>query len=386
MKIGKLVQQTTGYKAFIPDKFPPEEQIILSNKTQQLHAKAVLMLGKLDGITQLLPDLDFFIFMYIRKEATRSSEIEGTKATIVDVIKSEAEIETGRFPQDVERIVHYISAMEYGLKRLETFPLSLRFIREIHKVLIEKTVDAPGKTPGEFRTSQNWIGGGSPNTAKFVTPPPVELGRCLDDFEKFLYSKDEYPPLIKAALAHAQFETIHPFLDGNGRAGRLLTTFYLCKLGILERPVLYLSEYFLNNQKAYYDSLQTYHQEDADVSGWLDFFLDGVAIIATEAIETSKKINILRQKDAVKIQSLGRRAKTGVIVLENLYKLPIVSVKKVEEWTQLSRPQANDLVRKLVELGILEQRDKDVEYGREFWYKNYLNLFISKEESKSSGT
>lgn len=384
MKIGKLVQQTAGYKAFIPDKFPPEEEIILSNKTQRLHAKAVLMLGKLDGVTQLLPDLDFFIFMYIRKEAARSSEIEGTKATIIDVIKSEAEIETGRFPQDVERIVHYISAMEYGLKRIETLPLSLRFIREIHKVLIEKTVDAPGKTPGEFRTSQNWIGGGSPNTAKFVPPTPLEMNRCLNDLEKFLYTKDEYPPLIKAALVHAQFETIHPFLDGNGRAGRLLTTFYLCKLGILERPVLYLSEYFLNNQKAYYDSLQSYHQEDADVSGWLDFFLDGVAIIATEAIETSKKINILRQKDVVKIQSLGRRAKTGVIVLENLYKLPIVSVKKVEEWTQLSRPQANDLVKKLVELGILEQRDKDIEYGREFWYKNYLNLFISKEDVRNS--
>ena len=386
MKIGKLIQQPTGYKAFIPDKFPPEEQIILGNKTQQLHAKAVLMLGKLDGITQLLPDLEFFILMYIRKEAARSSEIEGTKATIVDVIKSEAEIETGRFPQDVERIVHYISAMEYGLKRLETLPLSLRFIREIHKVLIGKTVDAPGKTPGDFRTSQNWIGGGSPNTAKFVPPTPQDLHRCLDDLEEFLYTKDEYPPLIKAALVHAQFETIHPFLDGNGRTGRLLTTFYLCKLRILERPVLYLSEYFLNNQKAYYDSLQTYHQEDADVSSWLDFFLDGVAIIATEAIGTSKKINILRQKDVVKIQSLGRRAKTGVIVLENLYKLPIISVRKIEEWTQLSRPQANDLVKKLVELGILEQRDKDIEYGREFWYKNYLNLFISKEEARSSET
>jgi len=381
MKIGKLIQQPSGYKAFIPGKFPPEEQIVLSDKIHQLHAKAVLMLGKLDGITQLLPDLDFFILMYIRKEATRSSEIEGTKATIVDVIKSEAEIGTNRFPQDVERIMHYISAMEYGLRRLESLPLSLRFIREIHKVLIEKTADAPGKTPGEFRVSQNWIGGGSPNTAKFVPPIPSEMHRCLDDFEKFLYTKDEYPPLIKAALAHAQFETIHPFLDGNGRAGRLLTTFYLCKLGILERPVLYLSEYFLNNQKTYYDSLQAYHQEDADVSG--DFFLDGVAIIATEAIETSKKINTLRQKDVVKIQSLGRRAKTGAIVLENLYKLPIVSVKKIEEWTQLSRPQANDLVKKLVELGILEQRDKNIEYGREFWYKNYLNLFISKEEAEN---
>lgn len=382
MKIGKLVQQPTGYKAFIPDKFPPAGQIVLSNKTQQLHARAALMLGKLDGVTQLLPDLDFFILMYIRKEAARSSEIEGTKATIVDVIKSEAEIETGRFPQDVERIVHYISAMEYGLKRLETLPISLRFIREIHKILIEKTVDAPGRFPGEFRRSQNWIGGGSPNAAKFVPPTPLEMHRCLNDLENFLYTKDEYPPLIKAALVHAQFETIHPFLDGNGRAGRLLTTFYLCKLGILERPVLYLSEYFLNNQKSYYDSLQSYHQEDADVAGWLDFFLDGVAIIAMEAIETSKRINDLRQKDVVKIQSLGRRTKTGIIVLENLYKLPIVSVKKIEEWTRLSRPRANELVKKLVESGILEQRDKNVEYGREFWHKNYLNLFISKEEAR----
>jgi len=383
MKIGILIQQPSGYKAFIPDKFPPGEQIVLSSKTQQLHAKAALVLGKLDGITQLLPDLDFFIFMYIRKEAARSSEIEGTKATIIDVIKSEAQIES-RFPQDVERIVHYIHAMEYGLKRLETLPLSLRFIREIHKVLIGGTIDAPGKTPGEFRKSQNWIGGGSPTTAKFVPPTPSEMHRCLDDFEKFLYASDEYPPLIKAALAHAQFETIHPFLDGNGRTGRLLTTFYLCKLGILERPVLYLSEYFLNNQKEYYDSLNTYHQEKADVSGWMDFFLDGVAIIAAEAIEASKKINILRQKDTIKIQSLGRRTKTGMTVLENLYKLPIISVRKVEEWTELSRPQANDLVKKLVELGILEQRDKDIKYGREFWYKKYLDLFVSKEEIKKS--
>lgn len=383
MKIGRLIQQKTGYKAFIPDEFPPKESIILDSKTQQLHAKAALMLGKLDGITQLLPDLDFFIFMYIRKEASRSSEIEGTKATIVDVLKSEAHIES-RFPEDVDRIIHYINAMEYGLKRIETLPLSLRFIREIHKILIEGTMDAPGKTPGEFRTSQNWIGGGSPATAKFVPPTPSEMVRCLNDFEKFMYAKDEYPPLIKAGFAHAQFETIHPFLDGNGRTGRLLTTFYLCKLGILERPVLYLSEYFLNNQPAYYESLDSYHSENGNISTWLDFFLDGVAIIASQAIETSKKINTLRQKDVIKVQSLGRRAKTGITVLENLYKLPIMSVKKVEEWTNLSRPQANELVQKLVELGILDQRDKNVAYGREFWYKKYLDLFVSKEEIKKS--
>lgn len=379
MKIGQLVHQTTGYKAFIPDKFPQKEYINLNSKTQRLHAKASLMLGKLDGITQLLPDLDFFIFMYIRKEAARSSEIEGTRATMIDVIKTEAEI-GNKLPEDVDRILHYIKAMNYGLRRVEELPLSLRFIREVHRVLLEGTMDAPGKTPGEFRKSQNWIGGGSPNTAKFVPPPPSEMLRSLDDLEKFLYSEDEYPPLIKAALVHAQFETIHPFLDGNGRTGRLLTTFYLCKLGILERPVLYLSEYFLNNQNAYYDALNTYHSENGDISVWLDFFLDGVAIIAAEAVEVSKKINELSKKDIRKIQSLGRRTKTGIVVLENLYKLPIVSVRKVEEWTGLSRTQANELVNKLINLEILEQRNKKIEYGREFWHKEYLGLFTKENE------
>lgn len=383
MKIGKLVRQPTGYKAFIPDSFPPETPIALSPKTQQLHSKAILALGKLDGITQLLPDLDFFILMYITKEATRSSEIEGTQATIIDVIKSEAEIEN-RLPEDVERILHYIDALEYGLKRLETLPLSLRFIREIHKVLLEDTADAPGKTPGEFRTSQNWIGGGSPNTARYVPPPPHEMMKALDDLEKFLYSENAYPPLIKAALAHAQFETIHPFLDGNGRAGRLLTTFYLCKIGMLERPVLYLSEYFLTNRQTYYDALDEYHSEKGNISIWLNFFLEGVAIIAEEAIEISKRINAISSRDMAKIQTLGRRAKTGMVVLQNLYKLPIVSVRKVEEWTGLSRPQANELVRKFVELGILVQIDKEIEYGREFWYLDYLSLFISDEEANNA--
>jgi len=377
MKIGKLIKQPTGYTAFVPDKFPPIPGINLGSKTQQLHSKASLMVGKLDGITQLLPDLDFFIFMYIRKEAAKSSEIEGTRATMIDVIKTEAEIDN-KLPEDVDRILHYIKAMNYGLKRIEELPLSLRFIKEVHKVLLEGTVDAPGKTPGEFRISQNWIGGGSPNTAKFVPPPPTEMKQSLSDLEKFLYSEDEYSPLIKSALVHAQFETIHPFLDGNGRTGRLLTTFYLCKLGLLERPVLYLSDYFMNNQQAYYDALNAYHSEKGDVSIWLDFFLDGIAIIAKEAVEVSKKINDLTKKDTVKIQSLGRRAKTGMTVLENLYKLPIISVRKVEEWTGLSRTQSNELVQKLIELNILEQRNKDVEYGREFRYRDYLKLFTNE--------
>ncbi len=373
MKVGKLVQQPQGYKAFIPDKFPPAKAIQFSPQTQQLHSKAVLMLGKLDGITQLLPDLDFFIFMYIRKEATKSSEIEGTKATMADVIRKEAEISNDR-PEDVDRILHYISAMDYGLERLKKFPLSLRFMREVHEILIKGTKDEPGKTPGEFRKSQNWIGGGSPATARFVPPPPAKMLENLSDLEKFLHAEDEYPPLIKAALAHAQFETIHPFLDGNGRTGRLLTTFYLCKLGMLERPVLYLSEYFLRNRKSYYDALERYHSEEDEIGNWLNFFLEGVALISEEAIETSKKINNLRQADLLKIQSLGRSAENAAKVFEKIFELPIISVKKVEEWTGLSRPQANVLVKKLVDIGLLKQKG-NAKYAREFAYSEYLKLF-----------
>lgn len=379
MKIGRLMQQPTGYKAFIPDKFPPLEPVAFDAQTQQLHARAALMVGKLDGITQLLPDLDFFIFMYIRKEAVRSSEIEGTKATMIDVIKSEADIDNP-LPDDVDRIIHYIQAMNYGLKLIETLPLSLRFIREVHKILLENTKDASGKTPGEFRKSQNWIGGGSPATARFVPPPPSAMMQNLNDLESFFHVDNTYPPLIKAALVHAQFETIHPFLDGNGRTGRLLTTFYLCKLGILEKPVLYLSDYFLRNQKAYYDALDSYHADDSHISEWLNFFLDGVAIISEEAIEISKKINDLRKENDRIIKSLGKSAMTASIVAEKLYQLPIINVKKVEEWTGLSRPAANELVNKLVGIGLLEQRDKSVEYAREFWHKHYLDLFLNSQE------
>ena len=374
MLIGKKVKQPTGYEAFIPNSFPPQPKIGINDKTLLLLDKASRALSKLDGITQLLPDLDFFIFMYIMKEATKSNEIEGTQASMSDVFESTAEITDKS--DDVTRILRYIDALNHGLKRIEELPLSLRFIREIHNVLLTKTADARGKTPGEFRRSQNWIGGGSPNTARFVPPPPNEMIVALGDFEKFLYEENTYPPLIQAALIHAQFETIHPFLDGNGRTGRLLTTFYLYKAGVLEQPVLYLSEYFLNNKKEYYNALSEYHQENSNISIWLDFFLDGVAIISAEASEVAKKINQIRQQDIQKIQTLGVRTKNASLVLNSLYKQPIMTVAKVVEWTGLSRPQANELVGKMVEMGILEQRNPEADYAREFWYKKYLDLFI----------
>lgn len=377
LSLGKFVSQPTGYKAFVPAKFPPKELFLFTPLTRQLDAKATLAVGKLDGITQLLPDLDFFIFMYVRKEAALSSEIEGTKATMSDSIRAEIEM-TKDIPEDVDRILHYIKALNYGLKRLETLPLSLRLIREVHKTLLEGTGDAPGKTPGEFRRSQNWIGGASPQTAKFVPPPVTAMDRALDDLEKFMHNKTEISPLIKTALLHAQFETIHPFLDGNGRAGRLLVTFYLCQQSILERPTLYLSEFFKRNRELYFDLLEGYHNR-GEIVPWVNFFLEGVADVAVKAVETSKKINNLREKDILKIHALGgRRSKAGMVVLRNLYKLPIVNVGKIENWTGLSRQGANTLVAELVKIGILVQRNRKTKYGRNFEYKEYLHLFTKE--------
>ena len=373
-KIGEFVKQKEGFPAFSPARFPFKGEVPFDENTHKLHAEAMLLLGKLDGITLLLPDLDFFIFMYLRKEAALSSQIEGTVATMIDSIKADANL-TKELPKDVDDILHYIKAMNYGLKRLQEFPLSLRFIREVHKMLMDGGRSSHHSYPGEFRNSQNWIGGASPQTARFVPPPVPQMNLALEDFEKFLHSDDSrFLPLVKAALAHAQFETIHPFLDGNGRTGRLLTIFLLCSQNILERPVLYLSEYLNKHRQLYFDLLDEYSRK-GEITRWLNFFFIGVATVAREAIETSKKVTELREQDIIRIQQLGRTAKVGMVLLQNLYKLPIVNVRKVEEWTSLSRVNANNLVRKFEDNGILEQQDKEVEYGRIFHYKKYLSLF-----------
>lgn len=374
-KIGKMVQQPQGFKAFIPNPFPPGgiAELLSMPRVQETLNAATLQLGKLDGITEILPDLDFFIFMYVRKEAALSSEIEGTQATMIDAIRAEVEL-TSDLPKDVERITHYIDAMNSGLRRLQDLPLSIRLIKEVHGTLIEGTNDGFGKTPGEIRTSQNWIGGSSLANARYVPPPVDDMNRALSDLEKFLHSKEPCPRLVKAALAHAQFETIHPFLDGNGRTGRLLVTFYLCHESVLDKPVLYLSAFFQKHREAYFDLLNDYHQK-GDIESWLLFFLDGVREVAAEAVKTSAAINSLRLKDMERIQLLGKQSKMGMVVLKELYKLPITSVAKVQEWTGLSRQAANTLVNRMTEIGILVQRDKNVKHGRQFSYEEYLNLF-----------
>lgn len=377
MKLGDFIQQPQGFKAFVPDKFPPIEGIVLSVLAEKMHTKASFMLGKLDGITQLLPDLDFFIFMYVRKEAALSSQIEGTKATMADAITAETGV-TVDLPPDVSDILHYIEAMNFGLKHLETIPLSLRFIKDVHRVLLTKARIDHFADPGNFRTSQNWIGGGSPTTARFIPPPPFEIMRAMGDLEKFMRDENEISVLIRTALIHAQFETIHPFLDGNGRTGRLLITFYLCQQGLLERPVLYLSEYFKKNRESYFDLLEGYHNR-GEVMPWIEFFLEGVANVAERAVKTSWEINKLREEDMLKVNSLGgKRVKTGLQLLRKLYTLPIINVRKVEQWTSLSRPSANALVNEFVRLGILEQQNKKVTYGRNFEYKKYLRLFTAE--------
>jgi Fic family protein len=372
--LGNFVTQPQGYKAFIPDRFPPKNELVFGSKVHLMNAEATLALGKLDGVAQLIPDISFFTLMYVRKEAVLSSNIEGTKATMNDSLKADIKITEG-VPRDVENIIHYIDAMNYGVKRFIDMPLTLRVIKELHNELMQDIQEGVGKTPGEFRTSQNWIGGTRPDNASFVPPPPHELSRSLSDLEKFINESQSYPPLIKTALMHAQFETIHPFLDGNGRTGRLLITLMLCYDKVLEYPILYLSEYFKRNRDTYFDHLSNYHNKGG-IEAWVLFFLEGVRDVATQATTMSKQIVELREQDMSKAHALGgKQAPSAIKLLIGLYGQPIVDIATVQTITGLSRPAANGIVQKFIDIGILKQTDESVTYGRQFSYNKYLNLF-----------
>jgi len=358
------------YKSFLPHLLPFE--IKMDSVLEDLLSKANLSLGRLDGIAEILPDVDFFILMYVRKEATLSSQVEGTQATFSDVLKAEAKIQDQEIHKDVNEILNYIQAMNYGLKRLESFPLSLRLIREIHKILLQGVRGAM-KTPGEFRRSQNWIGGPTLQTATYIPPAHNELPALLDNLEKYLHDSSPAPILIKTGLMHAQFEGIHPFLDGNGRIGRLLITFYLCQQGILHRPLLYLSEFIKKNRQEYYDRLNAFHGKD-HIEGWLKFFLTGIIFTSDNAVTTARKILKLRQADMDKVASLGRSAEKALKLLNRLYKSPLVRVKDVEKVTSLKNPNALVLLAKFISLGILKEITGKKRY-RVFAYQNYIDLF-----------
>lgn len=372
--IGKNIKQPSGFKAFILEPFPNKALFNYSSEIIKKNTEATRLLGKLDGITQLLPDVDFFIYMYVRKDATASSQIEGTKATIIDALEAEVKIES-KFPSDVDDILRYIQALNYGLKRLEIFPLSLRFIREIHKELMEEARATHFSDPGNFRKSQNWINGRGPNDAEFVPPPVDKMHEALHDFEKFLYSEDTMPPLVKAAFIHAQFETIHPFLDGNGRTGRMLIAFYLWQEKLLEKPVLYLSSYFNKYRKIYYQRLTDYRENK--VENWILFFLDGVIEIAESAIETARRITLLREQDMGKISSMNKTSSESAMkILRNLFAQPIVTVNTIQKWTGFNtRTGAQKIIDRLIAMGILEIKDQTVKYGRTYIYRKYLSIF-----------
>jgi Fic family protein len=380
LRAGAYVRQPTGYRAFIPKLLPPEPTLSYSAELQRLLSESDMALGRLDGSIQTLPDPDLFIFMYVRKEAVLSSQIEGTQASINDVIKAETDLFDIERKSDVNEVINYVSAMNYGLERLKEIPLSLRLIREIHERLM-KGVRGNKMQPGEFRRSQNWIGprGCTLSEALFIPPPHDEAVKGLGNLETFLYKKDHTPPLIKIGVAHAQFETIHPFLDGNGRVGRLLITFFLCNKKILQKPVLYLSHYFKQHQNEYYNHLQRI-RDYGEWEEWLKFFLTGVLEVATQATETARKIVSLRETHRhLIVEKFGNSSGNAIKILEHMYERPYITVNEIKEMLGISFPNANSLMGKFVSAELLTEitgRSRN----RVFMYSAYLELFSSIPE------
>lgn len=374
-RAGRYVRQPSGYSAFFPAPLPPEPPLVIRGELQRLLSRADIALGRLDGSVLTLPNPDLFVFMYVRKEAVLSSQIEGTQSSLQDVLAAEARIFSPDLPGDVDEVLNYVHAMNYGLARLEELPVSVRLIREIHRELL-RGVRGGRLRPGEPRESQNWIGpqGSDLATATFVPPPPYAVADALGDLEKYLHSDDDVPPLVKIALAHAQFETIHPFLDGNGRVGRLLIAFLLTEGGILQKPVLYLSNYFKRRRSEYYERLQAV-RDDGAWEEWLAFFLTGVTEVAGEAAETARQILMLRERNRTEVTAnLGRAAGNAHKVLDALFDRPILSVSHLAELTGTSFAASNKLAAKLVDLGILTEITGNAR-NRRFQYSPYVALF-----------
>jgi Fic family protein len=372
---GRYQAQPSGYRAFIPAPLPPRPPVRVEGDLQSLLSKADHALGRLDGSVLTLPNPDLFVFMYVRKEAVLSSQIEGTQSSLQDLLAAEADLLGAERPRDVAEVINYVAAMRHGLSRLADLPVSVRLIKEIHAELMKGTRGG-NLTPGELRRSQNWIGpaGSTLASAAFVPPPHQDIPDLLGNLEVFLHHEDGLPFLIKVGLAHAQFETIHPFLDGNGRVGRLLITFLLTERNILQKPVLYLSHYFKRHRSDYYDRLQAI-RDHGDWEGWLAFFLKGVVEVGAEATETARRILALRESHRSMIaDKLGRAAGNGHRVLEALFNRPIVSVADVKEITGTTYAAANTLVSRLAALGILVEMTGFTR-NRRYRYEPYVSLF-----------
>jgi cell filamentation protein, protein adenylyltransferase len=373
-RAGRYITQPAGYRAFVPASLPPRPGVRLSS-LQRLLSEADRALGRLDGSIQTLPNPDLFVYMYVRKEAVLSSQIEGTQSSLQDLLAVEAHLGTDTHPSDVGEVVGYVRAMNHGLSRLPKLPVSVRLIREIHRELLRE-LRGSHLEPGELRRSQNWIGPGGCALAEatFVPPPPSEVPGALGALETFLHQDDRLPLLVKIGLAHAQFETIHPFLDGNGRIGRLLITFLLCESGALRKPVLYLSHYFKRHRAEYYDRLQAV-RDRGDFESWLAFFLRGVAEVSVTAAATAGQILELREQHRRAITTrMGRAAGNGHRVLDQLYEQPIVSVTTVRDLLGTTFAGANQIVRRLVDLKVLAEITGQARHRR-FRYDGYIKLF-----------
>ena len=379
-RAGRYVLQPAGYRAFVPAPLPPRPPIRMTGTMQALLSAADRALSRLDGAIHTLPEADLFVLMYVRKEAVLSSQIEGTQSSLRDVLAAEARLLSPGGAGDTGEVINYVAAMNHGLERLPDLPLSVRLIREMHERLM-RGVRGGRSVPGELRRSQNWIGpaGSTPRDTVFVPPPFEEAPRALDDLEVFLHRDDDLPPLVRIGLAHVQFETIHPFLDGNGRVGRLLIAFFLCERKILAKPVLYISHYFKRHQAEYYERLQAV-RDAGDWEGWLAFFLRGVEEVGNEAVATARRTLDLREAHRAAVTAhFGRAAGNGHRVLEALYRKPVVTVSDVRDIAGLSYPAANDLVARLVSIGILERFD-DRRRNRAFLYRDYIRVFADDPE------
>ncbi len=387
-RIGCRIKHTVGgetYHTYIPQPLPPDPHLDLAN-SHTLMEQALVAMGRLDGKSEKLPDPELFLYTYVRKEALLSSQIEGTQSSLSDLLLFENDFRNYEAADvgmdDVKEVFRYVAAMKYGLDRLKEFPLSLRLIREIHTILME---EAPGssKQPGEFRTSQNWIGGKRPGNAVFVPPPPEKMKECLHDFELFLHDeKVKLPVLIKAALAHVQFETIHPFLDGNGRLGRLLIILILCNGGILKQPLLYLSWYFKVNRQAYYDHLQDV-RETGNWEAWIHFFLTGVMETANQARETAEAITQLFDNDLNRIKESGKLTAGVRAVHEHLKRHTVSVTTAMCLETGLSLPTVIRSLAALESMGIVTEISGK-KRNRIFVYQKYLELLHKDTEPLSS--
>ncbi|MEK7315123.1 MAG: Fic family protein [Candidatus Eisenbacteria bacterium] len=381
---GKYEMTTVGgeqVRAFVPAPLPPVPPLAFEGNLQRALEAAVLALGRLDGVSTLLPDKSLFLYAYVRKEAVLSSQIEGTQSSLSDLLLFELDEAPGVPLDDVVEVSNYVAALEHGLERLRGgFPLSNRLIREIHRVLLSRGRGS-GKDPGEFRGSQNWIGGDRPGNAVFVPPPPSVVPNCMAEVERFLHAEnDGLPILVRAGLAHVQFEAIHPFLDGNGRMGRLLITFLLCHAGVLREPLLYLSLYLKQHRSTYYELLDRVRR-DGDWEAWLEFFLVGVRQTAEGAVSTAQRLAELFRNDRSRIEPRGRRVGSALRVYDAIKARPILSMPQVCRTTGLSFPAASSAMDLLVELSIARELTGK-RRNRLFVYDRYLSILSEGTETR----